>query len=1107
MDLPFLLVIALAVALSVVATRYFVSISDVDDEEPKTESESSQSDLATSEALDLFELAERLESTMDKTSHPSDVLSDKDFQAALDELRSDRYSNEQVANFALGANWVLSCVGLEALTHRGPSPDVVDRALSTLSNFYAWPLYFLINLIERNARDEDVLRLLCGAQSWWQNNTAVVGRTSSLVEAAMQRGIGFDFGSEYQNLSNRDKGNVDAFVRSLSDPVGQKLSEALEISRKSAVDRTFLRSIGTLIDEESMREPVFETEQTLSLKAQLNDEKTAEPGKSILVVGESGVGKSSFASLLADELLKDGWVLVRTSANALIADKKYIGEIEGQVKKIRQKATVQRKVAIFVENMPEFGLVGRHKNSDQSVLDQLWPQIVAREVLLVGEATPTGLQVLLQSQPSFSTVWRVVQLRAATERETRELAIELLARDRDTVDESRQDEVVRESLQLAQQYLTHRSLPGSVLSLLRVAVKQAQGKSETIDRDKILAALSQVSGLPQEVLDERQVLNVEGIRERFRSSVIGQDEAVDCLVERIAMLKAGLIDPSRPIGVFLFAGPTGTGKTEIAKTLARMLFGAEEQMIRLDMSEFQDVGSTVRLVGSNHRDAAGGSLVEKIREKPFSIVLLDEFEKAHAKVWDLFLQVFDDGRMTDANGRRADFRHAIIILTSNLGATISNEAGIGFTSKSGGFSSDDVMRVVNRTFRREFVNRLDRVVVFNPLSRDVMRVILEKELRKALTRRGLRSKQWAIELEDSAIEFLLSEGFTHDLGARPLRRAIEKHFLAPLSMTMVQNLAPTGEQFLFVRSNGQELTVEFIDPDADHDGIETASEPTQLSLARLILAKEVPAGAVPFLEAEILSIADRMQSEDWSTKKSAYIDELNADGFWERPGRFEILDRIELMDRIDSAMDALLRLLDRLQSNKLNRTLVSSLAGRVYVAKEGMTDLDRNRPTQAFVGIRRVTGDLGKPDTDDFLSDLASMYENWFKARGMRFAELNSSQSRYDVLYKVSGFGCFGILESESGLHVYEAPVGDNNYDRIRVRVEVAGVPVETQVSSVDSGNKATAILDESAGKVEVVRRYRREPSPLVRDGVRHWRTGKIDVVYGGHFDIIGGLD
>ncbi|MEM8685610.1 MAG: PCRF domain-containing protein, partial [Pseudomonadota bacterium] len=291
------------------------------------------------------------------------------------------------------------------------------------------------------------------------------------------------------------------------------------------------------------------------------------------------------------------------------------------------------------------------------------------------------------------------------------------------------------------------------------------------------------------------------------------------------------------------------------------------------------------------------------------------------------------------------------------------------------------------------------------------------------------------------------------------------------------------------------------------DGIETASEPTQLSLARLILAKEVPAGAVPFLEAEILSIADRMQSEDWSTKKSAYIDELNADGFWERPGRFEILDRIELMDRIDSAMDALLRLLDRLQSNKLNRTLVSSLAGRVYVAKEGMTDLDRNRPTQAFVGIRRVTGDLGKPDTDDFLSDLASMYENWFKARGMRFAELNSSQSRYDVLYKVSGFGCFGILESESGLHVYEAPVGDNNYDRIRVRVEVAGVPVETQVSSVDSGNKATAILDESAGKVEVVRRYRREPSPLVRDGVRHWRTGKIDVVYGGHFDIIGGLD
>ena len=205
---------------------------------------------------------------------------------------------------------------------------------------------------------------------------------------------------------------------------------------------------------------------------------------------------------------------------------------------------------------------------------------------------------------------------------------------------------------------------------------------------------------------DQQQLDIDSVKQSFRHKVIGQDAAVDCLVERIAMLKAGLTDPDRPVGVFLFAGPTGTGKTEIAKTLAELLFGSPEQMIRLDMSEYQDPDSVWRLLGRNNDKVSTGSLVSRIREEPFSVVLLDEFEKAHQKVWDVFLQVFDDGRLSDTQGEAADFRHAIIILTSNLGATINSEAGVGFTSTKGSFSPDDVMRTENKTFRREFANRL-----------------------------------------------------------------------------------------------------------------------------------------------------------------------------------------------------------------------------------------------------------------------------------------------------------------------------------------------------------------------------------------------------------------
>src|SRR3954470_11162010 len=292
------------------------------------------------------------------------------------------------------------------------------------------------------------------------------------------------------------------------------------------------------------------------------------------------------------------------------------------------------------------------------------------------------------------------------------------------------------------------------------------------------------------------------------------------MVERVALLKAGLTDPTRPQAVLLFVGPTGTGKTEIAKALAEFLFGSPDRMIRLDLSEFQNAGSAWRMLGDG--EAEDASLVARIRRQPFSVVLLDEFEKADPSVWDLFLQVFDDGRLSDPRGAVADFRHAVIIMTSNLGAKLPTGSGIGF-SPARGFAAGSVEQAVTRAFRREFLNRIDRVVVFRPLSRPVMREILAAELTAVLARRGLRSRQWAVEWDDSALEFLLAAGFTPDLGARPLKRAVERHFLTPLALAIAAHDYPSGDQFLFVRAaEGAGLEVTFVDPDAPE---EPATEP------------------------------------------------------------------------------------------------------------------------------------------------------------------------------------------------------------------------------------------------------------------------------------------
>src|SRR3954452_14871537 len=268
------------------------------------------------------------------------------------------------------------------------------------------------------------------------------------------------------------------------------------------------------------------------------------------------------------------------------------------------------------------------------------------------------------------------------------------------------------------------------------------------------------------------------------------------------------------------------------------------------------------------------SLVGQIRRQPFSVVLLDEFEKADASVWDLFLQVFDDGRLSDARGQVADFRHAVIIMTSNLGSKVRG-GGLGFSPATGALNPASVEAAVTRALRPEFLNPLDRTFVFRPLSRPVMREILETELEAVLARRGLRGREWAVEFDDSALEFLLAQGFTPDLGARPLKRAVERHFLTPLALAIADHDVPAGDQFLFVRAGRDGLKVTFEDPDgAEPIGVAPA-ETTLRTLAR-----EGSPG-LDLLERAYEDVAARVEAQTWQDEKAALLARLGDPGFWE----------------------------------------------------------------------------------------------------------------------------------------------------------------------------------------------------------------------------------
>lgn len=1037
----------------------------------------------------LAAMADDLGGDLEAMAHPSDALAHPELQAAVAFLAGPDFTAEQTVNYAVGANWALRVIGLLALTERDGAVAHERAVMKSIPRTGTFALYFVLRYLHKHSQTSYVGAVMAQATYRWDSAVYLVEALADAVEFHVQSGREITFLPELAQRDEEDRECVDDLLTALPKSAHTAVWATYQRARSRLIDESFLKHIGRFMAPSDVSEAVYPSAEIDRLFKQFVDERRKPRSRSVIVVGPSGVGKSALVRKMTGWLLEHDWRVFHTSGKRLIADQSYVGEIEGQLRRLAENATVHKKVVMLVDRMAELDSVGRTKGNPDSVLDQLWPDIEGGRIVLLSESTPSALQAIQVRYPTLSNAVLLLVMRPSPEEEARTLARRLLDERSQSDGNADPDGTVDEVLKLAQQFLSHKCLPGSVLTLLDQAIDKADG--EVTGREQVLAALSDVSGLPKSILDDEQTLEVDDLREAFRSRVIGQDEAVDCLVECVAMIKAGLSDPGRPNGVFLFAGPTGTGKTEIAKTLAEVLFGSKEQMIRLDMSEYQSGDSSWRLISHDTERRTGGSLVSRIREQPFTVVLLDEFEKAHPNVWDLFLQVFDDGRLTDTRGESADFRHAIVLLTSNLGATIAAEAGMGFTNAGGGFVAADVERMVTRTFRREFINRLDRLVVFNPLSRGVMRKILRKELEAALERRGLRNREWVVEWEDSAIEFLLSEGFTPDLGARPLRRAIERHLLAPLSLTMVQNRAPEGEQFLFVRSDGDTLDVRFVDPDAAEDERPLAEAvASETTLPAIMLSSSVIRDEHALIESRFRALSERIDGVHWREEKQSLFEMMSALDFWTRTDRRRVLDRVELIDRIEAAHANLSRLVPRMSRSGSDRTLVVSLAGRLYVLGEGLKDLDDKRPTDALIGARLVTEDRRREGAADFLGAIGDMYRSWGRARGMRIAREAGVSSRYPIVWRIEGFGSYGLLASEAGVHVLEVPAKGGRFERVRVRVNV----VDGDGSLDDTVQRETRI----------VRRYRYEPSPLVRDGVYGWRTGRIDQVLTGAFDLFG---
>ena len=1092
---------------------------------PKAEPEA-PSPAPMSRLDEVFTIAASLDGFYRQSAHPRDFLKNEQFGRGVDLIGDPEQTSETLLDYMVGANVITACMALEALSRRRDDTAFKEAILANFTQIHLWTAYFALRVLAVRCEEPVIGAVLANVDDDWVSPLPI-NILREFITLRRLRGETPAFGEWLKSLSDQQSGIVKSVLEKLGNDLPDGLSEELKRWRDTRIDMSLLSSIGRVLRLADVSRQLAASERTDDLIAQLELTLSASPPRSIALVGENGVGKTTVVRMLAAKLEKDGWTIFEAGAADLIAGQSYIGQIEGRIQSLLQ-AIAGKKVVWLVPAFQELLWAGTYRGHPSGVLDVLMPSIESGEIRLIGELTPAAHERLLQAKPQLRTAMLTARLLPPRTEETLVLARRWAAlRSRDGKP-LLSDDVIAEALQLAMQYLSDRAAPGNLLHLLNLTYQRlttARGESpDTVTLDDLLLTLSQLSGLPLSILDERQGLDLDGLRGFFNQRVIGQQEAVDSLIERIAMIKAGVNDPTRPIGVFLFAGPTGTGKTEIAKTLARYLFGSSDRMIRVDMSELQTPESLQRIVGEARDDGDGNStaLVNEIRRQPFAVVLLDEFEKAHPSVWDIFLQVFDDARLTDRRGNVAQFRHAVIIMTSNLGATIPYGASIGFASSAQlGFAPAAVDRAVAQTFRREFINRIDRVVVFRPLGRAEMREILRKELDDVLKRRGLRNRSWAVEWDATAIDFLLARGFTPDLGARPLKRAIDRYLLAPLAATIVRHEVPAGDQFLFVRSDGERLDVVFIDPDApeEADGSapasETRTEPPTLEVRQLVLDARGTPEEVDLLEDRLTTLRARVESPDWEAQKEAALREMRAPGFWELSTRFAVLGLAEYMDRIEVGLEtagSLLRRLDARHHARQHypRELVKRLAQQLHLLDAACTTLDAGHPRDAYVLVRgsRDSGtDVAVADA--FAARIGRMYVDWAGKRRMRLDVLDESTgdatAPYSVLFAISGFGAFTILEPESGLHVLESPNDSKLFNRVKARVIVAPQGDAPTSGPREARERALEAIDEATEESPViVRRYREEPSPLVRYAVRHWRTGRIDRVFAGDFDVVG---